>query len=185
MGRERPLLLLALGLPGVAGAAALIALWGPMDLLKLAAALVTAPYLLGAYELYKSAAIRQTQRLTMTLLPAALEAADRLVPQLLADGMRGEALREAVRSQLAQKTGTDWSEAERNTVIEEAITEAWRRFSPEKLLDRSCDARQIAPGAVHSDETPDSGVSHGTDSCLRPLQQQSAAALPVEPPAGC
>jgi hypothetical protein len=159
MAPERSLLLLALALPGLVGAALLVALWGPLDLLKLAAALATAPYLLGAYELYKGFAIRQTQRAAMALLPGVLETADRLIPHLLADGMDGAALHAAVREELAQITGADWSEVERNSVIEEAIAEAWRRFSPEVLLDHAAGARQVGAGAVHSSQTPDSGVS--------------------------
>jgi hypothetical protein len=159
MAPERLALLLTLALPGLAGAAVMVALWGPLDLLKLAAALATAPYLLGAYELYKGFSIRQTQRAAMALLPGVLEAADRLIPSLLAGGMNGAALHAAVRQQLAQITGADWSEAERNSVIEEVIAEAWRRFSPETLLDHAAHARQVGAGAVHSEQTPDSGVS--------------------------
>lgn len=137
MGTERLLLLLALGAPGLVGIGALVAVWGPLDLLKLAAVLITAPYLLGAYELYKNWAIRKTQRLTMAVLPPALETADMLIPRLLADGMRGEALENELRKFFSQATATDWSEAERNTVIEEALAEAWRRFDPRALLDHN------------------------------------------------
>jgi hypothetical protein len=150
MGRGRLLLLSALALPGVAGVAALLVLWGPLDLLKLAAALATAPYLLGAYELYKGFAIRQTQRATMALLPGILEAADRMIPELLEEGVGGDALREAMRERLARETGADWSEAERKTVVEEVISEAWKRFNPEVMLNRASNARQIAHRAVHS-----------------------------------
>jgi len=135
--KERALLWLAIGAPGVLGVVALITLWGFLDLLKLAAVLATAPYLLGGYELYKGWAIRRTQRAALSLIPAALEAADRLIPQLLRDGMSGDVLRDRVKQELAKATGADWSKAEKDTLLDAVLEEAWKKFDPRALLDRS------------------------------------------------
>jgi hypothetical protein len=142
MAPERLALLLALALPGLAGAAVMVALWGALDLLKLAAALATAPYLLGAYELYKAACVRATQGAIMTLLPAALELADRIIPKLLEEGMRGDALEAAVRERLIEATKPEWTPWERKALANAVTEEACKMFDPRVLLDKAAQGRK-------------------------------------------
>lgn len=126
-----------LALPALIGAGYLcwrLSIWG---LLQVAAAVAVAPYALGWYEgFYKPWTIRKTQRLVMDVVPVVLEAVDNIIPQLLAEGMRGDMLREVVKQQVEAATMTDLDPALRDTVLDTAIAEAWRIFRPEKMLDR-------------------------------------------------
>lgn len=137
--KVRSLLLL---LPGLAGAAGMFFLLGPDSLLKVVCGIVVAPYALGGYELYKGWAIRKTQRALLEYVPAALEAADRLVPRLLADGMTGEALRETLRDELRMMTSGKWGDAERDVHIEEIMNEVFKEFDARVLLDHAAVARK-------------------------------------------
>lgn len=130
-------LLLALALPGLAGAVVMLALWGALDLLRLAAALAMAPYLLGAYELYKAACIRATQGAIMKALPVAIEIADRLIPGLLEEGAQGDVLERAVRDKLTEMTTPTWTPWEKKALIDAATKEVWAKFDPRALLDKA------------------------------------------------
>lgn len=136
----RPRLLLQyslLALPGVVGAVGLVAVLGVSDLMKIACLTALGPYLLGASKLYEGYAIRKTQRALLVLVPAALRVADQLIPQVLADGLSEEDLKESVRQELRKLSSADWGEAERDGLIEEAIGEMARKFDPFQLVSHA------------------------------------------------
>lgn len=133
--RLRALLLVA---PAIFAAVYLGWRLGPLGLLNVAAIVLVAPYALGWYEgFYKPWAMRKTQRLMLDLVPMALTAADKLVPTLLAEGMSGERLVQAVKEELETMTGTSLDAAMKDTLIERAMEQAWRLFDPRVLLDHA------------------------------------------------
>ena len=121
---------LLLAAPGAVGLAGLAWALEPSDVVKVASLTLLGPYLLGASKLYEAYAIRKTQRALLTLVPAALRAADRLIPGVIAHGGGPEELRGKVRSELMRLTDVDWGSADRDSLIEAALQEAARRFDP-------------------------------------------------------
>lgn len=143
MSRTRLLLQYGLlALPGVIGAVGLVVTLGASDLIKIACLTALGPYLLGASKLYEGYAIRKTQRALLVLVPAALRAADRLIPQILAEGLSEDDLREGVRQELRRLSSADWGEADQDGLIEEAIEEMAKKFDPFQLVNH---ARPAAP----------------------------------------
>jgi len=126
-----------LAAPGLFGMLGIGLLLGIPGVLKAVCGVLVAPYVIGGYELYKGWSIRKTQKVLLTLVPPALEAADRLIPELLADGLSGEVLKERLREELAVMTSGKWSDEQRPVVIEQAIAEAFNKFDPSILLDRA------------------------------------------------
>ena len=130
-----------LAAPGVLGMLGIGMLLGIPGLLKAVCGILVAPYVIGGYELYKGWSIRKTQKVLLTLVPPALEAADRLIPELLADGLSGEVLKERLREELTIMTSGQWSDEQRPVVVEQAIAEAFNKFDPSILLDRAALAK--------------------------------------------
>lgn len=126
---------LLLGAPGLAGLLGLAWVLEPADIVKLACLTLLGPYLLGASKLYEAFAVRQTQRALLQLVPAGLQAADRLLPGLIARGASAVELKEQVRSELMKLTTVDWGEADKDSLVEEAVQEVARRFDPFVFLE--------------------------------------------------
>ena len=75
------------------------------------------------WELVKQIGVRFTQAYAPPAVAAGLLALDRLLPQLLADGVTGAELEQRLRAELGQLTGSEWR----------AIRQ---RFDPVVFLDR-------------------------------------------------
>jgi hypothetical protein len=126
-----------LALPGAVGLVGLVVVLDAQDMARIAFLTMLGPYLLGASKLYEGYAIRKTQRALLELVPAALRAADYLIPSTLADGLSDEDLREGVRAELRRVMSADWGQAEDDGLIEEAIGEMAKRFDPFKLVQHA------------------------------------------------
>lgn len=144
----RYLLLAAPGLVGLLGLA-----WAlePADAVKLASLTLMGPYILGASKLYEAYAIRKTQRALLVLVPAALQAVDKVLPGLIAQGGSPGELREQVRAELARMTNVNWQEADQDTLIESALQEMAQRFDPFVFTEHACTRRAAIEKAIASD----------------------------------
>jgi hypothetical protein len=60
------------------------------------------------WELVKQVGVRLTQAYAPPAVAAGLVALDRLLPQLLADGVTGTELEQRLRTELGQLTGSEW-----------------------------------------------------------------------------
>jgi hypothetical protein len=60
------------------------------------------------WELIKQIGVRLTQAYAPPAVAAGLVALDRLLPQLLADGVTGAELEQRLRTELGQLTGSEW-----------------------------------------------------------------------------
>jgi hypothetical protein len=60
------------------------------------------------WELVKQVGVRLTQAYAPPAVAAGLLALDRLLPQLLADGVTGAELEQRLRTELGQLTGSEW-----------------------------------------------------------------------------
>jgi hypothetical protein len=137
-----------LAAPGAVGLAGLLWILEPTDIAKVACLTLLGPYLLGLSKLYEGYAIRKTQRALLVLVPAALQAADKILPGLIARGAGPEELKEQLRAELARTTNVDWGLADKDSLIEEAVEEAGQRFNPFVFIERVRDARDFAMRAM-------------------------------------
>jgi hypothetical protein len=60
------------------------------------------------WEMVKQVGVRLTQAYVPPAVAAGLLALDRLLPQLLADGVTGAELEQRLRTELGQLTGSEW-----------------------------------------------------------------------------
>lgn len=137
-----------LAAPGIIGVIGLAWILEPADIVKVACLTLLGPYLLGASKLYEGYAIRKTQRALLVLVPAALQVADKVLPGLIARGAGPEELKEQLRAELARMTNVDWGQADRDSMIEEAVEEVGKRFNPFVFVEHVRNARDHAIRAI-------------------------------------
>lgn len=61
------------------------------------------------WELVKQVGVQATRRFAPPTITAGLQALDRLLPQLVAEGVTGAELEARIRAELGHLTGSDWS----------------------------------------------------------------------------
>ena len=88
----------------------------------------TALALTGA-EILKQIGVRATQRYAPPVVAAGLVLLDKLLPQIVAQGLTADQVEDRLRQHLGELTGADWSEIR-------------RRFDPAVFLERQQKARK-------------------------------------------